>query len=163
MFMKNMFKNKKGFTLVELLAVIVILALLIVITMNTVLPMLGSGKKSTTKVYAGKVFNTAITEYQTNELAGITDPGVYSIAKLMKTSEYFGCVKLTKDPTTDEFTYNIKMYSNANKLKIVTSTGVASSENLNAVDYETTDYTNGVSNYVESNFDTNDKCVALMS
>ena len=162
--MKNMLKNKKGFTLVELLAVIVILSLLIIITMNTVLPMLGGGKKSGMKVYAGKVFNTAITQYQTNELVGVeTDLGVYSIAELMKTSEYFGCVKLTKDPATDAFTYSIQMYSNDNKLKIVTETAVASSENLKAVDYATSDFTSGVSNYKAENFDNVDKCSAKMS
>ena len=47
--------NKKGFTLVELLAVIVILALLIIITANAILPMMKKSRQSAMVVYAERV------------------------------------------------------------------------------------------------------------
>lgn len=51
--------NKKGFTLVELLAVIVILALLIVVVANTALPAMNNAKKNSLEVYAERVVNQA--------------------------------------------------------------------------------------------------------
>ena len=58
--------NKKGFTLVELLAVIVILALLIVIVANTALPALNSSKLRTLETYAKRVAEEAKTVYTTD-------------------------------------------------------------------------------------------------
>ena len=49
-FMKKL--NKNGFTLVELLAVIVILALLIVIVANTAIPAMNNAKKKALQTYA---------------------------------------------------------------------------------------------------------------
>ena len=51
--------NKKGFTLVELLAVIVILALLIVVVANTALPAMRNAKVNSLKTYAGRVIEQA--------------------------------------------------------------------------------------------------------
>ena len=51
--------NKKGFTLVELLAVIVILALLIVIVANTAIPAMNNAKKKSLQTYAQKVVQKA--------------------------------------------------------------------------------------------------------
>ena len=51
--------NKKGFTLVELLAVIVILALLIVVVANSVLPAMNNSKQSALKTYAQRVIQAA--------------------------------------------------------------------------------------------------------
>ena len=51
--------NKKGFTLVELLAVIVILALLIVVVANTALPAMNNAKKNSLEVYTERVVNQA--------------------------------------------------------------------------------------------------------
>ena len=51
--------NKKGFTLVELLAVIVILALLIVVVANTALPAMRNAKTKSLKTYAERVVEQA--------------------------------------------------------------------------------------------------------
>ncbi len=51
--------NKNGFTLVELLAVIVILALLIVVVANSVLPAMNNSKQSALKTYAQRVIQAA--------------------------------------------------------------------------------------------------------
>ena len=55
--------NKKGFTLVELLAVIVILALLIVVVATTALPAMNNAKKNTLDTYAKRVVEQAKTLY----------------------------------------------------------------------------------------------------
>jgi len=123
--MKNMLKNKKGFTLVELLAVIVILALLIVITANTVLPMMNSSKNSSMVTFAERVMAQAATQYQADTITGTTsdfgeiEDGVayYSIKLLMNTDEYFGCVKFDSSSTATH-PYSILMYNNKDSLKI---------------------------------------------
>ena len=51
--------NKKGFTLVELLAVIVILALLIVVVATTALPAMRNAKKDALETYANRVVEQA--------------------------------------------------------------------------------------------------------
>lgn len=60
--------NKKGFTLVELLAVIVILALLIVVVANTALPAMNNAKKSTLETYAKRVVEQAKTLHTSAEI-----------------------------------------------------------------------------------------------
>ena len=66
--------NKKGFTLVELLAVIVILALLIVVVATTVLPAMNNAKKSALKTYADRVKQNAIQLCMTKDInEGLTD------------------------------------------------------------------------------------------
>lgn len=62
--------NKKGFTLVELLAVIVILALLIVVVATSVLPALNNAKKSALKTYSERVKSNAIQLCMSSEISG---------------------------------------------------------------------------------------------
>ena len=56
--------NKKGFTLVELLAVIVILALLMVVAVSTVGNVQENAKKNALKTEAQKIVNAAYQEAQ---------------------------------------------------------------------------------------------------
>ena len=51
--------NKKGFTLVELLAVIVILALLLVVVGNTALPAMKNAKVKSLETYSSRVIEQA--------------------------------------------------------------------------------------------------------
>jgi len=136
--MKNMLKNKKGFTLVELLAVIVILALLIVITANTVLPMMNKSKKNGMVVYAERVLNAASANFQADSITSTIDSKNYSIGKLMGESNYYGCVKVTK--SGDTYTYNIAMFSDDADLGIIKKS-VSSVTGLAEADATNTDYT----------------------
>ncbi len=123
---KKLKSNKKGFTLVELLAVIVILALLIIITANTVLPMMNKTKKSAMVTYAGRVVSNALANYQADNLTSGTSGAAtkyYSIETIMGTADYFGCVEVTSDgKATPTLTVTVKMFDKSNKLFFNSST-----------------------------------------
>ena len=59
--MKNI--NKKGFTLVELLSVIVILSVIVLIATNAVVPMADSAKKQVLAMEANSLVKAAQTLY----------------------------------------------------------------------------------------------------
>lgn len=62
--------NKKGFTLVELLAVIAILGILMLLVMPNVLSMFTSGRKNTFVNQVQSVWRTAETQYMNDSMAG---------------------------------------------------------------------------------------------
>lgn len=64
--------NKKGFTLVELLAVIVVLALLMVVAANSVGTALDNSKKKTLQTEAQKVLTNFLAEAQSTYLVDST-------------------------------------------------------------------------------------------
>lgn len=64
--------NKKGFTLVELLAVIVVLALLMVVAANSVGTALDNSKKKTLQTEAQKVLTNFLAESQSSYLVDST-------------------------------------------------------------------------------------------
>ena len=67
--MKKMM-NKKGFTLVELLAVIVILAVIILVAMNAVIPQMEKARKSAFKTEAETYLKAAQTYYTSSKIDG---------------------------------------------------------------------------------------------
>ena len=98
-------ENKKGFTLVELLAVIVILALLIVVTANTILPMLGKTKEKAMIVYTNKVLKTADEMFTIDSMYNNLSYTCYSIEEIMGQKDYFGFVVVNNNtnPQTNRF------------------------------------------------------------
>ena len=60
--MKKM--NSRGFTLVELLAVIVVLAIIMVFAVPAIMGTMNNAKKSAFKAYANKVLNLAAAKYE---------------------------------------------------------------------------------------------------
>ena len=116
--------NKKGFTLVELLAVIVVLAIIMIIAVPSVMESMNSARKNAFKIYAQKVLNTAQTKHQASVLTG-TNTATYckSLTDLMGSSvgNYQGYVVVcngTSDSTiyrlwlTDKnYSYTKKQYS----------------------------------------------------
>ena len=65
-------KKKNGFTLVELLAVIVILAIIMIIAIPAVLNTMDVAKRKSFKEYADKIVNEATKKYLSDELLGST-------------------------------------------------------------------------------------------
>ena len=66
-------RSKKGFTLVELLAVIAIFAILMLLIMPNVLKMFNSGKKNAFKTQVGSIMKSAIMQSQADVIAGNSD------------------------------------------------------------------------------------------
>ena len=110
--------NKKGFTLVELLAVIVILAVIILIAVNAVLPQMRKARRNS---FADEVINfakAAETKYVADSLSATGTNGnaevCYNISQLKGTyvakndDKYTGTVKLTinGDTITKSVTMN---------------------------------------------------------
>lgn len=62
--------NKKGFTLVELLSVIVILSVVVLIATNAVVPMMSSAKKQVLATEANKFMGVAKTLYVNDKATG---------------------------------------------------------------------------------------------
>lgn len=62
--------NRKGFTLVELLSVIVILSVVVLIATNAVVPMMSSAKKQVLATEANKFIATAKTLYVNEGASG---------------------------------------------------------------------------------------------
>ncbi len=62
--------NKKGFTLVELLSVIVILSVVVLIATNAVVPMMGQAKKQVLATEANKFMGAAKSLYVKDGAAG---------------------------------------------------------------------------------------------
>lgn len=65
--------NKKGFTLVELLAVIVILAVIILVAMNAVVPQMQKARRNAFKTEATSYLNAAETWYTNNSIMNPTE------------------------------------------------------------------------------------------
>ena len=60
--------NKKGFTLVELLAVIVVLAIIMIIAIPAVVESMNNAKKGSFKIYAEKALGNAQSTYSSEDL-----------------------------------------------------------------------------------------------
>lgn len=91
-------KKKNGFTLVELLAVIVILAIIMIIAIPTVLETMASARRSSFAIYIEKVVKDTTTQYVYDSNGGaIAGAGryVYNIEKDLgytSTGDYKGYV-----------------------------------------------------------------------
>ena len=100
--------NKKGFTLVELLAVIVVLAVIMVIAIPTVIDSMNSAKKSSFAMYGQKMLNAAMSKVQGDALDGKSAQPVYKFKELVASSgQYKGYVSY--DSSTN--TYTVYFYN----------------------------------------------------
>jgi len=113
-----MFKlNKKGFTLVELLAVIVVLAIIIIIAMPNVLRAMNNARTNSLKVYAQKVFTQAQAQYNMESLSDSFTDGTllvsgvrcYNLQQLQMeaTGSYRGYVTIELNQTGGTDVYKI--------------------------------------------------------
>ena len=100
--------NKKGFTLVELLAVIVVLAVIMVIAIPTVIDSMNSAKKSSFAMYGQKMLNAAMSKVQGDALNGVAAKTVYKFSELVASSgQYKGYVSYTSSTNT----YTVSFYN----------------------------------------------------
>ena len=93
--------NKKGFTLVELLAVIVVLAVIMVIAIPTVIDSMNSAKKSSFAMYGQKMLNAAMSKVQGDALDGKSAQPKYKFSELVASSgQYKGYVSYNSNTNT---------------------------------------------------------------
>ena len=96
-------KNKKGFTLVELLAVLVVLALLMVLALPAVLNSSTNARKVAFQQQVRKYVEAAETKYNTASIEGSIKKKVYLTSELMPDlTEYVGCVILKDNGELDK-------------------------------------------------------------
>ena len=101
-------KNKKGFTLVELLAVIVILAVLVLLAVPSVIKMMDNSKKNAFEVEANSLASSAKLAYAQDMLDGtIGDRTAVTIDSGLETQHTAYCYDATDltnfvDKTFDE-------------------------------------------------------------
>lgn len=110
-------KKKNGFTLVELLAVIVVLAIIMIIAIPSVLDVMNSARKSSFVLYIEKVVTAVQTQYVYDANGGaISGAGyyVYDITQdlnLTSTGSYKGYV-VVNAINVDDVQYIVYMYDN---------------------------------------------------
>lgn len=76
-------KNKKGFTLVELLAVIVVLAIIMIIAVPSVLNSMTDARRNSFAVYGEKLINSAQAQAQSAAMVNGTIKHCYTIDDLV--------------------------------------------------------------------------------
>lgn len=127
-----MIYKKKGFTLVELLAVMVILSLILVLVAPNVLNSMNMSKKNAMIIYAKKMIslskenienNRVINEIPSNDviysLYNVKQAPAGAYARLTsENTQYRGCVKVSNALTTNP-TYKVYLVDNQNGYKIV--------------------------------------------
>ena len=107
-------KNKKGFTLVELLAVIVVLALIMIITIPAILNVVDGARRQAFYLYAQSVYQKGIDKYVHNmdnpNIASL-NCATYDITKdldLGNTGNYKGWIKVERIPASSgNYEYSI--------------------------------------------------------
>ncbi|MBQ6686961.1 MAG: type II secretion system protein [Bacilli bacterium] len=109
--------TKKGFTLVELLAVIVVLAVIMLLAVNAVIPQMNKARKNAFVTEANAFIDAAGTYYQNAMLTGETGitaaGGCVDVSKLIGEyiekdgDDYAGSVKIEIDNATNKATYTI--------------------------------------------------------
>lgn len=106
-------RNKKGFTLVELLAVIVVLAIIMIIAIPSVMESMNNARRNSFAIYAQKVMNTVQAKVQSDLLSGNTVATCYTLPTLMGTGvgNYTGHVNVT-NPNSDNPTYTLYLSDN---------------------------------------------------
>ncbi len=106
--------NKKGFTLVELLAVIVVLAVIMVIAIPSVMDTMTKARSKSFLLFGQKVLNAAQERYQTDILTGTEKDGTkcYTLANVgldsSKTS-YHAIVKVVTVMSPYSVVYTISI------------------------------------------------------
>lgn len=85
--------NKNGFTLVELLAVIVVLAIIMIIAIPAVVESMNNAKKGSFKIYAQRALGNAESTFQSEDLLG-TLPSSNTDANKKKINDTCYCYSL---------------------------------------------------------------------
>ncbi len=117
--------DNKGFTLVELLAVMVVLALLMVIAANVALPALDKSRRTGLVTYAGRLTEKAQELFMLGTAGAAS--GAYSVEQLMgssATESYKGSITVAEDNGNYTFTVKDVLFDVNNGICIPTNTKI---------------------------------------
>lgn len=129
--------NKKGFTLVELLAVIVVLAIIMIIAIPSVMDSMNAATNKSFKMYAQKMITAAGTKYQSSVLIGNNKVGecFYSLTDLTSsTGNFKGYVIIDPSTSVDNPTVTIYIADNSYYANGVTAKDLETASNIKAID-----------------------------
>lgn len=129
--------NKKGFTLVELLAVIVVLAIIMIIAIPAVMDSMNKAKNKSFKMYAQKMLTAAGTKYQSSVLTGTNKVGTcfYALTDLTSsTGNFKGYVIIDPTSSIDNPTLTIYIADNSYYANGVDAEGLETASNIKALD-----------------------------
>jgi type IV pilus assembly protein PilA len=104
--LKQKSKEQKGFTLVELLAVIVILGIIAAIAVPSVLRIIDNSKKDAHVANAQQIINAAKTAASDNNLTPTTSAAIYLSLDYLQKKEYIDTVKDPDGASYVAGTYN---------------------------------------------------------
>lgn len=105
--------NKRGFTLVELLVVIVVLGLLIALAMPSIIDALDSSSKNIFANQAIDFATKAKSKYEENKIyQGVAAPLCYTVDGVKEGTTYEGCVKITQDASGADKVDEIYIFNN---------------------------------------------------
>ncbi len=106
--------KNNGFTLVELLAVIVVLAIIMVIAIPNVMSSMDNARRGTFKVYAQRVMSKAEEQYQTDLMMGNTNECyTFKMLGLTNTGNYKGKVNVSIEAQTLVPTFTLTLTDNS--------------------------------------------------
>ena len=103
--------NKKGFTLVELLAVIVVLAIIIIIAMPNIIRAMNNARMGTFITYGRRIINTATGQFEGDRMMG-TEKKCYTLADMGMTSGNYKGRVVINDNDPQNITYTVHLTDN---------------------------------------------------
>ena len=109
-------KNKKGFTLVELLAVIAILAILVIIALPNVMSMFNNAKKSSFETEVKEIVSMSISAFMRDSISNSSNK-IYSKCKNEN------CGRTLDLDVSNEFSYYVEMDGLGNITKLYATDG----------------------------------------
>lgn len=124
--MKKRMENKKGFTLVELLAVIVVLAIIILIAMPSVMGAMDKARRNSLVTEASEIAKIAQTAYADDSANGTGIKAIcYNLEYLVENgymdkklgNDYKGGVLLVVDDSTGKVTTKINLTNGVYSIK----------------------------------------------
>lgn len=144
--------NKKGFTLVELLAVIAILAILMLLVTPNILNMFADGKKSSFITNVQSVYKSANTKFVSESLK---TPGAFLFSDQTVTAPTGSTLK-TLDLSTDTVDYCLVMNSAGTITKVLVSDGtyyvnLEDATGISIDDIDTSDIKDATADVVKNN------------
>lgn len=122
----NKYKNKKGFTLVELLAVIVVLAIIMVIAVPTILNNMNNAKIKSFQLEGQRILDLALAHYESEGLMGSPNFGSFTSGTNTENCYNFSDFKMNPSGYEGFVIVNYSIEGNQTDYKLYLTNGIYS-------------------------------------